>query len=233
MKREKIDNPANPLKITLESGRKIVVANQRKFGNTFLRKHGCPIVCEWEAIQFLGKYDTTPKKLLAWHRKHTPKDIFATVTVKGVTKGINSICKKLGKAKYYAPSDITTDRLTKMLKAGAFVILIKGKPIHAIALVWDGDTCYKLDKGKAVPVHVADMVKIRSKHHRYGGMCVVTPIKKKPKPTQTKKTKRVTKKVVDDVLAGKYGNGETRKKKLKAAGYDYRKVQDEVNKRLK
>lgn len=39
-------------------------------------------------------------------------------------------------------------------------------------------------------------------------------------------------KVVDDVLAGKYGNGDTRKKKLEAAGYNYSQVQAAVNARL-
>lgn len=36
-----------------------------------------------------------------------------------------------------------------------------------------------------------------------------------------------------EVLDGKWGNGADRKKNLEAAGYDYRKVQDQVNKILK
>lgn len=39
-------------------------------------------------------------------------------------------------------------------------------------------------------------------------------------------------KVVDDVLAGKYGNGDTRRKNLEAAGYNYSEVQAAVNARL-
>lgn len=39
--------------------------------------------------------------------------------------------------------------------------------------------------------------------------------------------------VVQDVLNGKYGNGETRKTKLKAAGYDPVEIQNRVNKLLK
>ncbi|MBO5463474.1 MAG: hypothetical protein J6A49_09225, partial [Clostridia bacterium] len=35
--------------------------------------------------------------------------------------------------------------------------------------------------------------------------------------------------VAQEVLDGKWGNGEVRKKKLKAAGYDYNKVQAKVN----
>lgn len=40
-------------------------------------------------------------------------------------------------------------------------------------------------------------------------------------------------KVARDVIAGKYGNGDTRIKKLKAAGYDPKKVQARVNALLK
>ncbi len=51
-----------------------------------------------------------------------------------------------------------------------------------------------------------------------------------PGKSQVKKT---TKKIAEEVIAGKWGNGDERKKKLKAAGYDYQKVQAEVNKILK
>jgi len=40
-------------------------------------------------------------------------------------------------------------------------------------------------------------------------------------------------KIARDVIAGKYGNGEARKKALEAKGYDYNKVQAEVNRLLK
>lgn len=39
--------------------------------------------------------------------------------------------------------------------------------------------------------------------------------------------------VAKQVIAGKYGNGDDRKKKLKAAGYDYDEVQKKVNELLK
>lgn len=56
------------------------------------------------------------------------------------------------------------------------------------------------------------------------------------KPTTTKKTtstKKTITQVAKEVIAGKWGNGETRKKKLKAAGYDYNAVQKKVNELLK
>ena len=39
--------------------------------------------------------------------------------------------------------------------------------------------------------------------------------------------------IAKEVIAGKWGSGETRKKKLKAAGYDYNAVQKIVNKLCK
>lgn len=45
--------------------------------------------------------------------------------------------------------------------------------------------------------------------------------------------RKVTKTVVKAVIAGKYGNGEERKKKLTEAGYDYAEVQKAINAELK
>ena len=44
--------------------------------------------------------------------------------------------------------------------------------------------------------------------------------------------KAVTDAIVNDVIRGKYGNGEARKTALKNAGYDYASVQSAVNKKL-
>lgn len=53
----------------------------------------------------------------------------------------------------------------------------------------------------------------------------------KPTPAPTPKKKTVSE-IADEVIAGKWGNGETRKKKLTEAGYSYTEIQTEVNKRL-
>lgn len=45
--------------------------------------------------------------------------------------------------------------------------------------------------------------------------------------------KRISKKLITDIVAGKYGNGNTRRKKIEALGYDYEKVQKKVNEYLK
>ena len=50
------------------------------------------------------------------------------------------------------------------------------------------------------------------------------------KPAPEKKT---VEELADEVLAGKWGNGIERKKRLIVAGYDYRTVQAKVNDLLK
>lgn len=49
------------------------------------------------------------------------------------------------------------------------------------------------------------------------------------KPVTTSKS---VDELADEVIAGKWGNGQERKNKLKAAGYDYDKVQAKVNEKL-
>lgn len=52
------------------------------------------------------------------------------------------------------------------------------------------------------------------------------------KLTATSKKKKTVTEIAKEVINGKWGNGATRKKKLKAAGYDYNAVQKEVNRLL-
>lgn len=51
------------------------------------------------------------------------------------------------------------------------------------------------------------------------------------KPTISTTTKTIEQ-IVKEVIDGKWGNGDERKKKLEAAGYNYRTVQDKVNELL-
>ena len=62
---------------------------------------------------------------------------------------------------------------------------------------------------------------------------VVKPTTSKPstKPSPAPKKKTVSQ-IADEVIAGKWGNGDERKKKLTASGYNYNDVQKEVNKKL-
>lgn len=70
--------------------------------------------------------------------------------------------------------------------------------------------------------------------HNYNHVYGVLRPKDKTKVTGVKKsssTKTVAE-LAKEVIAGKWGVGETRKKKLTAAGYNYNAVQTEVNKQL-
>lgn len=55
------------------------------------------------------------------------------------------------------------------------------------------------------------------------------PKKEDEKPEKTTTKKKSVDEIAKEVIEGKWGNGDTRKKKLKAAGYDYDKVQEKVN----
>lgn len=87
------------------------------------------------------------------------------------------------------------------------------------------------DKGKCAGVGIADMNAIvGSKPESW----FTTPGKKattesKPKTPAKKSVTAIAK----EVIAGKWGDGDARKAKLKKAGYDYNAVQKEVNKLLK
>lgn len=54
------------------------------------------------------------------------------------------------------------------------------------------------------------------------------PVDEEPKPTP----KFTTEEMVQKVINGEYGNGDERKQKLEAEGYDYRKIQNAVNQAL-
>ncbi|MCI8431567.1 MAG: N-acetylmuramoyl-L-alanine amidase, partial [Lachnospiraceae bacterium] len=51
----------------------------------------------------------------------------------------------------------------------------------------------------------------------------------KPTARPTPTVKKTVEQIAKEVLAGKWGNGDTRKQKLKTAGYDYNAVQAKVN----
>ena len=55
---------------------------------------------------------------------------------------------------------------------------------------------------------------------------------KKGSSSSSSSSKKSISTIAKEVIAGKWGNGDTRRKKLEAAGYDYDAVQKEVNKQL-
>lgn len=54
----------------------------------------------------------------------------------------------------------------------------------------------------------------------------------KPSTGGSTSAKKTVSQLADEVVAGKWGNGDARRKKLEASGYDYSAVQAEVNRRL-
>ena len=58
---------------------------------------------------------------------------------------------------------------------------------------------------------------------------LITWLAETPKTSSTKSVDEIAK----EVIQGKWGNGEERKKKLTAAGYDYSVIQKKVNEILK
>lgn len=61
----------------------------------------------------------------------------------------------------------------------------------------------------------------------------ITPTKKNTKPAKKTVKKKTNTQIAKEVIQGKWGNGTTRKKKLKAAGYNYAAIQKIVNKLAK
>ena len=62
----------------------------------------------------------------------------------------------------------------------------------------------------------------------YAGAKGATPT---PAPAP-KPSKKSNEQIADEVIAGKWGNGQDRKNRLIAAGYDYQAIQDIVNKKM-
>lgn len=187
MKVTKRKDPKYPKLVTLSNGRKIKVARQSKFATTWLRKHGCPFVSQFEVYQWLGM-DTSkkyPLHLWKFARVHIGKHIHATLVMKGLLAELKHYTKGKAKVKYYSPTEITTDKVTKFLKAGCMIIITRGKPrpIHYYTLIMDKGVIYSLRfKGCTVKKRSAKfIVKTRSKNKKYGGMIVVTKKKKAKK----------------------------------------------------
>lgn len=61
------------------------------------------------------------------------------------------------------------------------------------------------------------------------GVAVSKPTTSKPVTNPKPAEKKTIEQIAQEVLAGKWGNGDARKQKLKAAGYDYNTVQSKVN----
>ena len=165
---EKTKDKKYPLKLTLSNGRILKVPRQSKFDNAFLRCHGCSLMAEYLALQYLGKH-VWPIDLLKWHRSNDPEDVKAKVTLKGVTKGINHY--KPGHAEYITTP--TESRLNDAMKSGSAVILEQKNPIHSIFLFRDNGQNYMVSYGKVTKVSLAKITKTATTNSTYRGMICV------------------------------------------------------------
>lgn len=172
MKTEKTGNYKYPLELKLENGAKITLPKQSRFDNVWLRKHGCSLMAEYEALQFLGvKKKWWPIYLLSWHKENTPSEVFAKVTIRGVAEGINKLAKGKGSAKY-GPT-VTKKKVQTALDAGAMVIFERVSPTHTLVLVKDDGQVWKLDAGTVKKSSAEWAAKVATKSKRYRGMVIV------------------------------------------------------------
>ena len=165
---EKTKNKKYPLKVTLSSGKVLKVPKQANFSNSWLRCHGCSLMAEYLALQFLGKH-VWPIELLRWHRKHDKEDIRAKVTVKGVAKGINHY--RVNRAVYETIP--TETKIKNALASGAVVILEQKNPIHSIFIFRDLGWDYMISYGKVTKISIARIAKTATTNKNYRGMVIV------------------------------------------------------------
>ena len=169
-----------PIKAVLSTGEKIIIPKQSKFSNSWLKNHGCSIMAEYIALQFLGvkkltinknTYGVWPINLLKWHRKYTPNQVKSKVTVRGVARGINAIGKGVGKATYHRV--VTAKGMSEALEAGRMVIMEQADPIHTIALLPDSEGVYMASYGRVKEVSVKAIAKTATTNATYRGMVIV------------------------------------------------------------
>lgn len=168
MKIVKTKNKKYPLKVTLANGTVIKVPKQANFSNAFLRCHGCSIMAEYLALQYIHKH-IWPVTLLRWHRRSDREDVKAKVTVKGVAKGINHY--KPG-ASYYDPTPTATE-IRRGLSSGHAVILEQKNPIHSIFIVRDKGVDYMISYGKVTRIDVCKIARTATTNKTYRGMVTI------------------------------------------------------------
>lgn len=165
MRKTLTGNRKYPIKVTLSDGTVLKVPKQANFKNSFLRCHGCSIMAEYLALQYLHKH-IWPSTLLRWHRKSDREDIKSKVTLRGVEKGIN----------HYKPGSAFYDRtptameIRRDLQSGHVVILEQQNPIHSIFLFHDKGQNYMISYGKVTRINVDRIAKTATKNSTYKGM---------------------------------------------------------------
>lgn len=168
MKIIKTKDKKYPLIVTLANGVRLKVPKQANFDNAWLRCHGCSLMAEYLALQYLG-YHKYPLHLLRWHRANDKADIKAKVTLKGVTKGINHF--KPGHAMYVKKP--TVGKANYALSGGSVIILEHKNPIHSVFIFRDNGVDYIISYGKVSRVNITRTVAKATTNETYRGMVIV------------------------------------------------------------
>lgn len=165
-----------PLKIKLTNGKTLILPQQNKFDNEFLNDHGCSIMAEYIALQWVG-IKKWPINLLKWHKKNTQGEIFSKVTIRGVAEGLEQIGGKNISVKYYR--QVTEKRIANALSKGYLIIMEEKNPIHSVVLVQDNDGIFRLSHGGVSKTNALRAFNRATTNERYRGMIVVKDKRKK------------------------------------------------------
>lgn len=166
-------------------------------------------------------YDQTDRgtfwKYLKKARNFDPANI-KTKCEADCSSGVAAIVKAAGYRNGYeklenVSVEAYTGNLRAVLKAAGFEVLTASKYLTSDKYLKAGD------------------ILLNDAHHVAINLTNGSEVKKAAESNSGAK-KSVTA-IAKEVIDGKWGNGETRKKKLKAAGYDYAAVQKKVNELLK
>lgn len=96
----------------------------------------------------------------------------------------------------------------------------------------DDIATYKSNKDKIAQAIVDGIAEGFGLKASSSGSSTSTSTSKPSSGSSTSSNKKTISQIAKEVINGEWGNGDTRKKKLEAAGYDYDEVQKEVNKQL-
>jgi len=202
---------------------------------------GCGLCSVTHCVIERDKYKSyTPKKLQPYMVQ------FAVNNQGTMWSGILAGLKKYGMAncKWFGTAVSMKTIFSELNKGGHIGVILFGSTKGPDGTVWTSSghyiafTDYKMKDGK----HYFYLKDSGPRKHD-GWYCYETSMKGDvcqvwtctvPNETSAKKSnKKSTTTIAKEVIAGKWGTGSTRKKKLEAAGYDYNAVQKKVNELLK
>ena len=166
-------NPKYPLLVTYKRKgevKKMIVPDQHAFKTDFLREHGCSIMAEYVALQWLGCKQYKPYGLMKLHKQKTKAEVKTKVTVKGVAQLLGELVPMSFILYRNQP---TLKRIKSQLDAGNIVLLEEGDPIHTVVLLRAEGKYWRITNGKCQEVDIEKEAKRATNNPKYAGMVVV------------------------------------------------------------